>query len=901
MRNHCTRFNEMPLRAGFLALLFWLSVPFLTFANKPSEKVVFGENATLACGVSWTTTNSSITISGLTAGHVIFKLFGPNWTTEYDCFDNCTDPLTISGLTSGATYYVSYQLYTSNWQQTCNELEPVRISGSNPELADLRLADMKSPASADAGAVPSFTIDLINSGTSTADGAYVIGFYLSTNNVLDNSDTQVGVINTGNTPVGTINNVPAAITVPAGTMAGDYYLIAKTDINNSIAESNEGNNTVVKSISITQEPIGDECGFLKPAGTYAGGQLNWSSAETGDEYLFVGTGYNSNTQEDRTVTNRIDKNGNFISTSDVLTPRPASDRVNVDGSIAFPNLRVQKINANSSIAWTKDISLVTNNILSGFASVSARKISDGWLLAGTHVSNDGGPTQFYQLFIKLDENGNVLNQDNDNVFPGNNVTSYGPAIPNSTGGYAMNLNNGSELAYVGIDANGDVSWYEETASDFPSNTVAGFEASADGQFIFVANRNNDQSYIEKININTGVSVYRANISELYAAATNGYHRVQRFFGLLLTSDGGVVAGYRYQDPINNTPFSYAYGKIDVNGNMLWFNNLEDVPYIFRPVLNTADGGFLFVNVSSGSLTSLKVTSTGSLSPACGEGGPTTGTPLPCDLNYTFSNGTLNISGSGLNAGHVIIKVFGPSWNTLFRCLDDCGSSISVDIPINGMHHISIATYDSNWQPSCSELASINLGAGAGPLSRKNQNILHFEVLENGRQAELNWMVNNSFKTSSFVIERSVDGDVFSTLTEVSSATNSDQETSHIGRDVAPLQGFNYYRIKQIFSDGQFRYSNTQQLFFDLDLDRVNLFPNPAQEEVFLQLKEFAGMGAEIHLYDQLGQLKQRQELDAVVESPLRLDLRGLPSGIYLVRIKISGRKLISKKMLISQF
>ncbi len=85
----------------------------------------------LNCGLSYTATPTSVTIMGLTDPHIILKLFTPSWATEYQCVDNCPNPLTISGLSNG-TYHLSVDTYTESWQHLCNTLEDIPIGSGSP-------------------------------------------------------------------------------------------------------------------------------------------------------------------------------------------------------------------------------------------------------------------------------------------------------------------------------------------------------------------------------------------------------------------------------------------------------------------------------------------------------------------------------------------------------------------------------------------------------------------------------------------------------------------------------------------------------------------------------------------------------------------------------------------------
>ncbi|MFZ1497099.1 MAG: CARDB domain-containing protein, partial [Saprospiraceae bacterium] len=158
---------------------------------------------------------------------------------------NLTLPTTV---TSG-NYYLFIKVDGSNIIAETNENNNL-ISGAitvqgttSTNLPDLTITSLTSAASGAQGNITNYTFNLNNVGTLTASGSYVIGAYLSTDNTLSTNDIQVGVVNTGNTPVGTISNVPGSITVPVTLAPGTYYLILKADINNVITESSETNNT----------------------------------------------------------------------------------------------------------------------------------------------------------------------------------------------------------------------------------------------------------------------------------------------------------------------------------------------------------------------------------------------------------------------------------------------------------------------------------------------------------------------------------------------------------------------------------------------------------------------------------------------------------------------------------
>jgi subtilase family serine protease len=54
--------------------------------------------------------------------------------------------------------------------------------------------------------------------------------------------------------IGATSSATNAVRIPAGTSAGDYYICANADDGNSVAESDEGNNSQCTTTTITVTP-----------------------------------------------------------------------------------------------------------------------------------------------------------------------------------------------------------------------------------------------------------------------------------------------------------------------------------------------------------------------------------------------------------------------------------------------------------------------------------------------------------------------------------------------------------------------------------------------------------------------------------------------------------------------
>lgn len=165
------------------------------------------------------------------------------------------------------------------------------------ELPDLTASNVNGFAGTFApDEVVEFTWDLNNLGNAIAVDGYRIVMYLSEDNIFSADDVAVGEVPTGNTFPGTIPNVPGAIRIPVDAVDGDYYLHLFVDNDNAIEESDESNNVLTNSTTITVETFVPEplvltitqtfdcAGFSTLTSEVEGGvppySYEWSTGET---------------------------------------------------------------------------------------------------------------------------------------------------------------------------------------------------------------------------------------------------------------------------------------------------------------------------------------------------------------------------------------------------------------------------------------------------------------------------------------------------------------------------------------------------------------------------------------------------------------------------------------------
>ena len=191
--------------------------------------------------------------------------------------------LTLPASAFGTLYIIAQ----ANAQNAVPEYDGTNNTAARPILigADLIVRSVSAPSKAGAGKAIEVTDVTVNLSAASA-GLTTTRFYLSTNGTLDASDVLLGSRSvpalTGGSSMAT-----TALTIPAGTPTGKYYILAVADATNSVTEADETNNmTASASMKIGPDLAVDSLGA--PAGSGAGQTItvtdtiiNYSPADAG--------------------------------------------------------------------------------------------------------------------------------------------------------------------------------------------------------------------------------------------------------------------------------------------------------------------------------------------------------------------------------------------------------------------------------------------------------------------------------------------------------------------------------------------------------------------------------------------------------------------------------------------
>lgn len=181
--------------------------------------------------------------------------------------------------------------------------------------------------------------------------------------------------------------------------------------------------------------------------------------------------------------------------------------------------------------------------------------------------------------------------------------------------------------------------------------------------------------------------------------------------------------------------------------------------------------------------------------------------------------------------------------------------------------------------------------GAGVVQSFNLSI------PNTKNISLNWITANEILPSKYVVERSTDGKIFAPLAEVSSK-NLDKNLYDYN-DNSPKMGRSFYRIKHIESDGTVSYTVAKKaILFINGSEGVMTYPNPTNNQVFVEVLDSENTEGVIEVYNTVGKLMQSKKFTKD-QARYELDLSDLPIGNYF--LKVSQNNGETKTTKISKF
>lgn len=165
--------------------------------------------------------------------------------------------------------------------------------------------------------------------------------------------------------------------------------------------------------------------------------------------------------------------------------------------------------------------------------------------------------------------------------------------------------------------------------------------------------------------------------------------------------------------------------------------------------------------------------------------------------------------------------------------------------------------------------------------------MYFTATREASSALLQWQTATEQHSSHFDVERKGMTGTFEPIGSVRAAGNSNTPASYSFVDATPLKGMNFYRIKQVDTDGRFSYTSIRILHFETNSrNQLFVYPVPANNKLMVALPEiFDNENVIFSVLAADGRLLIKQQLKIQGGGQLlELNITTLPEGVYHLKV-----------------
>ncbi len=170
-------------------------------------------------------------------------------------------------------------------------------------------------------------------------------------------------------------------------------------------------------------------------------------------------------------------------------------------------------------------------------------------------------------------------------------------------------------------------------------------------------------------------------------------------------------------------------------------------------------------------------------------------------------------------------------------------------------------------------------------------IVNFSAKQINKSIQLNWKVENEVNFKQYAVEYSIDGKDFKELKTIA-ATNQSQYSYQTEK----IDANQYYRLKLIDNEGKFSYSQTITLNFKLSNLNFSVYPNPAKDNINIQLKNL-NTNCVLQLVDATGKVVKK--IDSI-SNDIHISTKHLVNGMYHIQVIENNQIIHTYPIIISK-
>ncbi|HRS53397.1 MAG TPA: hypothetical protein P5250_01665, partial [Bacteroidales bacterium] len=168
-------------------------------------------------------------------------------------------------------------------------------------------------------------------------------------------------------------------------------------------------------------------------------------------------------------------------------------------------------------------------------------------------------------------------------------------------------------------------------------------------------------------------------------------------------------------------------------------------------------------------------------------------------------------------------------------------------------------------------------------------LLYFTGKANKNNIELKWTTATETNNDYFDIEKSLNVKQWNAIGKVKGAGNSNKLINYSFLDLNPVDGVQYYRLKQVDYDYNYEYSDVISVLFKYNKNYdIIIFPNPTNDIINIKVNSATNEyidNININIINSLGNLVIHKDGYNNIN---KIDVSSLEKGVYFIEIKISN-------------
>jgi len=270
----------------------------------------------------------------------------------------------------------------------------------------------------------------------------------------------------------------------------------------------------------------------------------------------------------------------------------------------------------------------------------------------------------------------------------------------------------------------------------------------------------------------------------------------------------------------------------------------------------------------------------------------TGGTSKCDgLSINQNGNNLSIQGGSIRSIEIASH---QDWQYQFICNNNCLNT--TNLTLFGPHRIKI--FRTDWTV-CER--DINFPSNFNSTATgRSTDFTQFNAFQAARSVDLEWVTNNTYRSTGFILEKSTNGIDFEVFAEINAEEASEDVLYFNEIDEQPIVGANHYRLKQLFTNNTFEYSEVRTIDFGINLKALAVFPNPTANELFINLQPYKEQIGTVLISNQYGKIMEEIPLATIEEDIRRLDLSKYENGLYFLRLRIGAKYIPTQKFIVSK-